>query len=382
MTVDWGRALEGALRANGSSLNELASRSDGAALRQWLSAALTGGVDRPSPAIYLALADATGIEVEVLTGQVDPSDTLAVAMRTRGHEAPRPVMDRSVQLLRAARAVLRLEPHAELLRRLQDLQQRFTAPASGQFARPAGQRAALLLRAHLGLGIEPILDLADTVERFGIAVEYSLDFPNGIHGMTSWTHTTSGWIAAITINARDYWTVQRYSLAHEFCHVLHQDRPGDLTTELGSTAAISSDPSEARAEAFASNLLAPRAGLAAHWSEARLGEKRRVEAAGQVMWQWGLSRQAAAYALQDCPSIPWTATDTSDLELARVSEILNEAGLEDAWNTMSTSEGVFAPSVWLMEATAELFAARRLPVDDYALATNRRPDEALQQLLG
>ncbi len=381
MTVDWGQALEGALRANGSSLNELASRSDGAALREWLSAAASGG-ERPSPAIYLALADATGIEVEVLAGEVDPSDTLAVAMRTRGHAAPRPVMDRSVQLLRAARAVLRLEPHAALLRRLQDLQQLFTAPASGQYARPAGQRAALVLRAQLGLGTEPILDLTETVERLGIAVEYSLDFPNGIHGMTSWTHTASGWIAAITINARDYWTVQRYSLAHEFCHVLHQDRPEDLTTELESSAAISSDPSEARAEAFASSLLAPRAGLAAHWFEARMGDKRRVEAAAHVMWHWGLSRQAAAYALQDCPSIPWTATDTSDLELARVRDILNEAGLDDAWNTMSTSEGEFAPSVWLMEATAELFAARRLPVEGYAIATNQGPEEALQQLLG
>lgn len=382
MTIDWRAALDQALRANEATLADVAATSHGTALGEWASAAIAGVAQLPSPSVYLALSDLTGIGAEVLAGDVNPSDTLAVALRTRGHAAPEAVLTRSVQLLRAARAVLRLEPHAELLRGLQLLQQQFRQPPTAKFARSSGQRAGLMMRAHLGLGTEPILDLAELVETLGVAVEYSIDLPHGLHGMTSWTHTPSGWIATITINARDFWTVQRYSLAHEFCHVLHEDRPQDLTTELNDSASISSDPSEARAEAFASSLLAPRAGLAAHWIAAHLGDQTPLEAAARVMWHWGISRQAAGYALQDCPSIRWTAEHTATLESAYVAQMIREAGLADAWAKMAASEGVFAPSVWLAETTAELFVARRLPVEDYAIATNQEPEQALRQLVG
>lgn len=376
---DWRDALDRALTQHALSLDGLRQQVEAdTLLAVWLGEEPVGP---PSAAVYLALSDLTEIEVEVLTGEVDPASTLAVAMRTRGQTAPSEVLQRSTRLLRAARAVLRLEPYADRLRNLHALQRRFSAGVpSAWHARQQGKNAALQVRAHLDLGVEPILDLPGLIEDFGVAVEFATTLPKGMHGVTSWTQTRDGWVATITVNANDYWTVQRYSLAHEFCHVLHQDRPQDLTTEYEEDTRIASDPIEARAEAFASHLLAPRAGLGPHWQRAGLGQQPEAVAVAHVMWHWGLSRDASCYALEDAPTLPWTRAYTERMQALRVGQMLREAGLAEAWATMSATEGA-APSAWLAEATAELFLASRLPVENYAFVTDQDPSAAVRQLL-
>lgn len=376
---DWRDALDRALTQHALSLDGLRQQVEAdTLLAAWLGEEPVGP---PSAAVYLALSDLTEIEVEVLTGEVDPASTLAVAMRTRGQTAPSEVLQRSTRLLRAARAVLRLEPYADRLRNLHALQRRFSAGVpSAWHARQQGKNAALQVRAHLDLGVEPILDLPGLVEDFGVAVEFATTLPEGMHGVTSWTQTRDGWVATITVNANDYWTVQRYSLAHEFCHVLHQDRPQDLTTEYEEDTRIASDPSEARAEAFASHLLAPRAGLGPHWQRAGLGQQPEAVAVAHVMWHWGLSRDASCYALEDAPTLPWTRAYTERMQALRVGQMLREAGLAEAWATMSATAGA-APSAWLAEATAELFLSSRLPVENYAVVTDQDPSAAVRQLL-
>lgn len=375
----WRDALERALTQHGLSFHGLRQQVEAdTLLAAWLAEEPLGP---PSAAIYLALSDFTEIEVEVLSGEVDPTSTLAVAMRNRGQTAPSEVLQRSSRLLRAARAVLRLEPYSDRLRELHAIQSMFTAGVSHPgIARQQGKRAALQLRAHLGLGTEPVLNLPGLIENFGVAVEFVTTLPKGMHGVTSWTQTSDGWIATITVNACDYWTVQRYSLAHEFCHVLHQDRPQDLTTEYQGDTRIASDPSEARAEAFASHLLAPRVGLGLHWRHAGLGQQSEVTAVANLMWHWGMSRDAACYALEDTPMVAWTKPDTERVRAIRIGQMLQEAGLTEAWATMSATEGT-APSAWLEEATAELFLASRLPVENYAVVTNQEPSAAVRKLL-
>lgn len=376
---EWRNAVERALTQHDMSLDGLRERvrSD-TLLGGWLGEEPMG---EPSPAIYLALSDSTGIEVEVLTGEVDPASTLAVAMRTRGQTAPREVLQRSSRLLRAARAVLRLEPYSARLQELQALQSRFSAGVSSSWiAKQQGKRAALEVRAHLGLGADPLLDLPGLVEDLGVAVEFATTLPAGMHGVTSWTQTRDGWVATITVNANDFWTVQRFSLAHEFCHVLHQDRPQDLTTEYEEDIRIASDPSEARAETFASHLLAPRAGLGRQWQQDGLAQQSEAAAVANVMWRWGLSREASCYALEDTPTVRWSKQQTERVKLLRVGEMLREAGLVEAWGTMTATE-VPAPSAWLAEATAELFLSSRLPVENYAVVMDQDPNDAARQLL-
>lgn len=380
MTMDWRTALDRALAGYGTDLDALVSQAEpGSLARAWLT---RQPLACPTPGEYLALSDLTEIEVEVLTGEVEPSATLAVAMRTRGQTAPHATLQRSVSLLRAARAVLRLEPYAERLRSLQSIQSRFNGvPSSTWAAKNAGKTAALQVRAHLALGTGPVLDLPGMVESLGVPVEYTTDLPDGLHGVTSWTQTRDGWVATIAVNANDWWTVQRYSLAHEFCHVLHQDRPTDLTTEYDADVRIASDPSEARAESFATHLLAPRAGLAAHWREAGLGQLPDGVAVTKVMWEWGMSREAACYALEDCPNAPWTKEQTEAVKALMVGHMVRDAGLEADWSAMAATRNVWEPSVWLTEATAELFVNSRLPIENYAVVTNQDVATATDQLL-
>lgn len=380
MTMDWRTALDRALAEHGIDLNaQVGQAVPGSLARAWLTREPSA---IPTASEYLALSDLTQIEVEVLTGEVEPSSTLAVAMRTRGQTAPQVALQRSVRLLRAARAVLRLEPYTERLRILKSLQSRFSGdPTSTWAARNGGKTAALQLRAHLAMGKEPVLDLPGLVENLGVPVEFTTDLPEGIHGVTSWTQTRDGWVAAISVNANDWWTVQRYSLAHEFCHVLFQDRPTDLTTEY-SDDRIASDPSETRAETFATHFLAPRAGLAAYWREARLEQLPDSVAIAKVMLEWGLSRQAACYALQDCPNARWTKVQTESVEMLELGEMVRDAGLEANWSAMTATQNLWSPSVWLTEATAELFVNSRLPVENYAVVTNQDVTTATHQLLG
>ena len=376
---EWRNALEGALTQHGLSLDGLHQQvGDDPLLGRWLG---EEPLRTPSPAIYLALSDYTEIEVEVLTGEVDPADTLAVAMRSRGQTAPTEVLQRSSRLLRAARAVLRLEPYSARLRELQALQSRFSAGVSSPWAaRQQGKKAALQVRAHLDLSLEPVLDLVGLIEDLGVPVEFAATLPEGLHGVTSWTQTRDGWVATITVNANDYWTVQRFSLAHEFCHVLHQDRPQGLTTEYEEDPRIAADPSETRAEAFASHLLAPRTGLGLQWRQAGLAQQSEASAVANVMWYWGLSREASCYALEDAPQVRWTKQHTERVKLLRIGEMLGEAGLVEAWETMTATESP-APSAWLAEATAELFLSSRLPVENYAVVTDQDPNAAVHQLL-
>lgn len=381
MTDSWKDALEAALGPTVESLEQLIPASEGV-LRDWLTRATRNEADPPTPTIYLALSDLTGIEVEVLSGEVEPSHTLAVALRSRGQVASASVLHRSVSLLRAARAVLRLSPYVELRARLKGVQDKFPNVVAPGIAKKAGSRAALMLRGDFGCGSEPILDLPELVERLGVPVELSVDLPDGIHGITTWSQAREGWTAAISINARDYWTVQRYSLAHELCHVIFQDRPVNLVSEVDASSAISKDPTESRAEAFATNFLAPRVGLSNYWKSHELSSLPRMTALAMVMWHWGLSREAASYALQDSGQIPWTEEDTRAAKSTNVQHLFRDAGLLEEWSSMRGTEGTFSPSIWLAESTAELFTQGRLPIESYAIVTRSDPDEALTVLLG
>jgi IrrE N-terminal-like domain len=380
MTMDWRAALDHALAEYGTDLDSLLETAESGSLVH--SCLAREPLLCPTPAEYLALSDLTQIDVEVLTGEVEPAATLAVAMRTRGQTAPQTTLERSVTLLRVARAVLRLEPYAATLRSLKSLQSHFSGPPARNWdAKNAGRAAALRLRAYLDLGTDPLLDLRGLVESLGVPVELTTDLPEGLHGVTSWTQTRDGWVATIAINANDLWTVQRYTLAHEFCHVVHEDRPKDLTTEYGSSDRIASDPGEVRAESFATHLLAPRAGLASHWGEAGLVSLPDGVSVAKVMWEWGMSREAVCYALEDCPSIPWTGQQTEEIRQLNLLQMVRDAGLERDWATMTATQNIWEPSVWLTEATAELFMSSRLPVENYAVVTNQEVSAAVDQLL-
>lgn len=112
-----------------------------------------------------------------------------------------------------------------------------------------GKEIAAQERGRLNLGISPIPDPAAILDSQGILV-LGLDLPPGISGFTF----RSGQAIICVINASEPPVRQRYSVIHEYCHVLCDlnDVPG-IVSRIGSEK----DTREVRADVFAANFLMP-----------------------------------------------------------------------------------------------------------------------------
>ena len=377
--MEWKKSIEVALEAAGLSLaglDELGPLSP--RLRAWLA----GGCEsEPSPATYLDLSDATGLPLEVLTGEVQPARTLPVVLRSRGQRATPHYLERAGKLLSTAASVVQEEPHASRLDKLRNLQTDVQECLAGQDPLAVGAQSASRAREVLGLGAGPILDLPSVIESLGVAVEVSSDLPEGLHGATSWTETSIGWLAAMAVNASDFWTVQRFTGAHELAHVLFEDRPDNLTTKYDQGTQIVSDPREGRAEAFASHFLVPRDSLREYWEAESLGSLPEEEAVALLMWHWGVSRKACTLVLENLSGIGWSRANTQKACQLNIRQMMRVVGLSHEWASMVATENRARPSTWLVEATAQLFLQGALPIENYACAANASVDDSLRDLL-
>jgi Zn-dependent peptidase ImmA (M78 family)/transcriptional regulator with XRE-family HTH domain len=116
-----------------------------------------------------------------------------------------------------------------------------------------GTQVAEEERRRLGLGSSPIANLAEVLEGQGVRTA-SVSLPGEISGFTLQDPNQG---AAIFINGDHHAVRGRYSLAHEYAHVLiDHDR-----LSLVSRASEGSDMREVRANAFAAAFLLPEEGL-------------------------------------------------------------------------------------------------------------------------
>lgn len=126
-------------------------------------------------------------------------------------------------------------------------------PKSRWDAIQQGQKIATEERQRLGLGAVPIGDLSELLEAQGVRTGL-VDLPENISGLTL-VDATIG--VFVVINARHATVRQRFSLAHEYGHVLlDRDRAGAI-----SRAENRSDLLEVRANAFAASFLMPAEGV-------------------------------------------------------------------------------------------------------------------------
>ena len=110
-------------------------------------------------------------------------------------------------------------------------------------------------RKRLGLGDNPISDLADLIASQGLWAS-GADFPNGMSGMFL-RHSSIGMV--ILVNYEHPRARKRFSYAHEYAHAL-LDRNLSVTV---TTEGNRSDLIEVRANAFAAAFLMPEDGVAA-----------------------------------------------------------------------------------------------------------------------
>lgn len=379
-------ALTTVLSDAGFELENLGAllREEGEPSPAWIHDLRSGASAILTPAEYVELSDVTGLDVSVLTGEVEPSANFAIAMRARSGDGPTAALPRATDLLRVMAAIRSLGVDSgeqlERVRRLVDPDGLGRPNATRQ----QGRLAARFVRRVLGLGRGAIGDLSAVIETFGVPVEVSPLLPDGHHGFTAWNQTRAGWSAVMLVNAHDLWTVQRYTQAHELAHVVFEDRPEDLTTEVTEDISekIASNAAEGRAEAFAAELLIPEAGLIEYWKSIAAIRSDRTSRVASVMWHFGVSRITACIALEGAGAIEWSPGDSEAVARIPIASLVGSAGLGDAWEEMHVASAAWRPSIWLLDRTSALFQDAQLPVENYALAADIEPQDALEWLLG
>ena len=128
-----------------------------------------------------------------------------------------------------------------------------SAPKSRWDAIQQGQKVAIEERQRLGLGVAPIGDLSELLESQGVRTAV-VALPENISGLTLVDNTIG---VFVVINERHAAVRQRFSLAHEYGHVLmDRDR-----APAPSRAENRSDLVEVRANAFAAEFLMPAEGV-------------------------------------------------------------------------------------------------------------------------
>ncbi|HVK55165.1 MAG TPA: ImmA/IrrE family metallo-endopeptidase [Burkholderiales bacterium] len=126
-------------------------------------------------------------------------------------------------------------------------------PRSRWDAIQQGQKVANEERQRLGLGVSPIGDLAELLESQGVRTGL-VSLPDNISGLTLSDNKIGMFVV---INCDHAVLRRRFSLAHEYAHVLiDRDRFGAL-----SRVENRGDLLEVRANAFAAEFLAPTEGI-------------------------------------------------------------------------------------------------------------------------
>lgn len=116
------------------------------------------------------------------------------------------------------------------------------------------EKVAKQVREHLGLGAEPLLDIAGTAERFGL---YSCSLTLGDKGADGALVEVADGAAAVVVDGNARVGRRRMSLAHELGHWLFGD-----AYDSNATA-----EAEQMITSFAAHFLAPRAGVVALWRQ-------------------------------------------------------------------------------------------------------------------
>jgi len=143
------------------------------------------------------------------------------------------------------------------------------APRSRWDAIRQGEQLADRERGRLELGVDPIRDLADLLERQGVRVlEFSV--PENISGL-SIQDAVHG--LAIIVNVDQHARRRLFSHAHEYCHLLADRNRGTTVSRAENREELL----EIRANAFAAAFLLPENGIRNFLRERGKGEPSRSE---------------------------------------------------------------------------------------------------------
>ncbi|WP_431954509.1 ImmA/IrrE family metallo-endopeptidase [Actinacidiphila sp. bgisy167] len=214
-----------------------------------LSKSLTG-VRRFTSLDLALIAEAGGTTVDWLLTGSEPLRP-ALAARTRGDGTADPVGAQEV----AARFAAAYEV-LDVLGRTQELPRVPEVGAAAERYAEQGERLAaevLDVLPAAELGTDELI--AAVEDRFGVDVAIAA-LPQGVDGL-AWQADA---FRLVLLAPTDLWTRQRFTLAHELCHILAKDAHS-MVVESRVAPGRQKNLAEVRANVFASHLLMPAAEL-------------------------------------------------------------------------------------------------------------------------
>lgn len=199
--------------------------------------------------------------------------------------------------LEARQVLARFEELCRAQTQLEELLQEPPPPALPTVAQPADAEAlAESERIRLDLGDKPIKNLRTVLETQGVRV-FELPVPEDEFAGFSWRHP--GYGPCILVNAGDVVGRRRWTLAHEYFHLVASDTPHICDLESLSSS------EERLAERFAANFLMPPEAFVSDWQErAAPGEGLKWGDIAPVASRYRVSLEAAAIRLSELGAVP------------------------------------------------------------------------------
>lgn len=220
---------------------------------------IEGGDRFPNSLQLSRIADLVGEEISALLDPqgYQPDSSLAALFRV--NEALQADETRQAAVRGCARLCAEFSSLEDLLKidrgQLAPVSYELPAPSNRWDAVNQGDELADRERSRLNLGDGPIRDFVELLEAQGVRA-FELDLPEGVSGLflTDRGHGLSAIVAAGEVPER-----QRFSYAHEYCHLLADRRRGGFVSSHENR----DDLLEVRANSFAASFLLPEGGVLA-----------------------------------------------------------------------------------------------------------------------
>lgn len=244
--------------------------------------------------------------------------------------------------------------------------------------RNTGAKRARQARADLGYTrAGPLPDLLEAIEERGGANVVVLELPLGVAG----AYLARDSCPLLFVNGRQALPRQRFTLAHEFGH----QRMGhaSVVDEQRAISGQLNDPREVRANAFAAEFLMPRDAVKS-WGRERMSGAVSLEQVVTLACEYGVSAQAARYALQNADVLT-DARRASQLDEEIAAElhveVVRRLGLQPPHDELADTARRLPriPTALRHSALGDLLAGA-IDVEALALRTRRETSEVAAML--
>ncbi len=310
------------------------------------------------------IAERLGLRTDVLFADEEQGeDRAALAAR---------VQDRTTERSAVADAVGIAEQLTELDRLLADVghpaEQVPSLPALGRRdAVKQGETLASALRNQAGIRDALLPRSIEGLARW-MENEFGLDvcitpLPVGVDGLA----LTSGDLRLITVSSNISATRQRFTMAHELCHVVSGDAQ-DLTIDEDVYARQSRE--ERRANAFAAALLIPASAL----RSSTVGHHMDLDLVVQLLGDFGVSLDMLAYRLHNVGIV--STGDRDSIRAMNSARIAARPGRSDDLQARNERR---APAR-LLDRALNAFAVGHLGIRPLAKLLNVDPDQLREEL--